>query len=96
MSPIWPHPKPKPEPPVPVPEPPVPAPDDGTLGITDYWKLWQHIKQIPIKKLFPAVTATSAVLFFAISGVLAWLVVLGAFIVNLFKLLTVKIWRLFQ
>lgn len=81
----WLRPKPKPD-----------VPPDSTPGLTTYFQAWQKLKQIPIKKLFPGVTAVGAVVFFAISGVLAWLVLFVSFIVNLFKLLTVKLWRLFK
>lgn len=59
--------------------------DDGTLGLPKYLQAWRTLRDIPIKKLFPAVVSVSAVVFFAISGVLAWLVLICSFVVKLFK-----------
>jgi len=83
----WFKPKPKPAPgptPVPEPEPTKPA---GPLG---YIRAWQLFKTIPVHKLFPALTATSVVVFLAISGALAWLVVFVRFMLHLFMALSGK------
>jgi hypothetical protein len=78
------------------PEKPDTAPDAPPPGLVKYIQAWQKLKEIPIQKLWPAVTSMSAIVFLAISGLIAWVVLFIAFIVNLFKLLTVKLWRLFK
>lgn len=73
--------------PKPVPEPPKPAPAPvPEPGLKTYLKIWERLRKIPITQLFPAVTSVSAVVFFAISGVLAWLVIFCAFVLRLFKI----------
>jgi len=59
-----------PTPPVP---PPTPAPTPVNRPTTvDYIKAWKLLKEIPFHKLGRAVSASAVVVFFAISGVLAW------------------------
>jgi hypothetical protein len=69
-----------------VPPTPAPAPDPGTLSGPQWLKAWATLRQIPIKKLFPAVTSVGVVVFLALSGLLAWVVLVLSFIVRLFKL----------
>jgi hypothetical protein len=78
---IWPWtPKPAPEP---TPEPtPKPAPSPKYLKA-----LWA-LKDIPLSKLFPLVFTVPFVVFLAISGLVAWLVVFASFITQLFWVLT--------
>lgn len=64
-----------------------PKPDDNdtTVSIPKYVQAWNLLRKIPVEKLGPAVLSVSTVIFFAISGVLAWLVLFGAFVCQLFK-----------
>lgn len=56
-----------PEPaPAPVPEPP------RQPGAIDYLKAWRLLKDIPVQKLGKLVSMSAVIVFFAISGVLAW------------------------
>lgn len=63
-----------------------PTDGDGTIGLPKYLQAWNLLRKIQIKKLFPAVVSVSTVVFFAISGVLAWAVLFGSFICKLFKM----------
>lgn len=72
------RPRPKPTP-QPVPEPAAPS-------VGKYLQIWRLLQQIPVTKLFPAVVSVSGVVFLAISGLIAWLVVFAAFVIRLFKI----------
>jgi hypothetical protein len=63
--------------PAPTPEPPK-AP-----GTFDYLKAWQLLKKIPLQKLGSVVSLSAVIVFFALSGVIAWLVVLAKFALTL-------------
>jgi len=63
-----------------------PAPN--AASIFKYIELARRLHSIPFKKLFPAVVSVSSVLFFAISGFVAWLVVFLALAVQLFRVFT--------
>lgn len=80
---IWPWtPKPKP---APVPEPaPTPPPASAPKYLRALWAL----KNIPVSKLFPLVFTVPVVVFLALSGLVAWLVVLASFVTHLFRALT--------
>jgi hypothetical protein len=65
--------------------PPAKPDDPGTLAGPQWLKAWATLRQIPIKKLLPAVTSVGVVVFLALSGLLAWVVVVLSFIVRLFK-----------
>ena len=80
---IWPWtPKPAPEP---APEPtPKPAPAPSPKYLKALWAL----KDIPLSKLFPLVFTVPVVVFLAISGLVAWLVVFASFVTHLFWVLT--------
>lgn len=72
--------KPKPAPPldsVPVPAAP---------NLAKYLQIWQLLKKIPVQKMLPAVVSVSGVVFLAISGLIAWLVILCVFVLRLFKI----------
>lgn len=73
---------------------PVDPEDDGTLGPLKYLQAWNTLRNIPIKKLFPAALSVSTVVFFAVSGLLAWLVLICSFVAKLFKIAFkwLKIW----
>lgn len=72
--------------PKPAPEAPKAPDNDGTLNLPGYLKLWSLLRTLPIKKLFPAVVSVSTVVFLAISGLIAWFVLLCSFVVKLFKI----------
>jgi hypothetical protein len=80
---IWPWtPKPAPEP---APEPtPKPAPAPSPKYLKALWAL----KDIPLSKLFPLVFTVPVVVFLALSGLVAWLVVFASFVTHLFWVLT--------
>lgn len=59
-----------PTPPAPPPAP-APTPVNRPTAV-DYIKAWKLLKEIPFHKLGRAVSASAVVVFFAISGVLAW------------------------
>jgi hypothetical protein len=50
-----------------------------------YLKAWAILRQIDFKKLAPAVFTVSTVLFFAISGFIAWLGLLVGFFIRIVK-----------
>jgi hypothetical protein len=50
-----------------------------------YLKAWAILRQIDFKKLGPAVFTVPAVLFFAISGFIAWLGLLVGFFIRIVK-----------
>lgn len=64
------------------------APVDNTPGLAKYLQIWQLLSKIQVQKLWPAVLSVSGVVFFAISGLIAWVVIMMAFICKLFKILT--------
>ena len=74
----------KPEPaPVPRPAPaPTPAPKT-TPGLVGYLKAWKLFNAANFAKLGPAVGLSLLTLFFAISGLLAWIVVILRFVITL-------------
>lgn len=50
-----------------------------------YLRAWLILRQIDFKKLAPAVFTVPAVLFFAISGFIAWLGLLVGFFIRIVK-----------
>lgn len=71
----------KPAPPEPTPEPaPEPPRQPGAI---DYLKAWRLLKDIPIQNLGQLVSLSAAIVFFAISGVLAWGLVFVKFLLTL-------------
>lgn len=71
----------KPATPEPTPEPaPEPARQPGAI---DYLKAWRLLKDIQIQKLGKLVSLSAVIVFFAISGVLAWGLVFVKFILTL-------------
>ena len=75
---FWPRPKPKPE--------PVPAPDNDVTP-TKWLQVWALFRKIPVQELLPVFTLVPVLVFFAVSGLLAWTVVILSFIVRLMKVL---------
>ena len=64
----------------PTPDTPAPAPVE-----THYLRALAILRQIDFKKLAPVVFTVPAVLFFAISGVIAWLGLLVGFFIRIVK-----------
>jgi len=70
----------KPQPaPAPTPVPPMPV----NPGLVDYLKAWKLFNAANFAKLGPAVGLSLLTLFFAISGLLAWVVVILKFVLTL-------------
>lgn len=68
---------------------PVPVPDVTPDKPSPQWmRALLLLRKIPIQKLFPALTLTSLIVFLALSGLIAWIVVILAFAVQLFRVLT--------
>jgi hypothetical protein len=77
---FWPRPKPK----------PVPQPDptpDNTVSPAKWLQAWALFRKIPVQELLPVFTLVPVLVFFAVSGLLAWTVVLLAFMARLLKVL---------
>ena len=72
----------KPEP-VPSPAPAPALPPKTTPGLVGYLKAWKLFNASNFAKLGPAVGLSLLTLFFAISGLLAWVVVILRFILTL-------------
>lgn len=75
--------KPKPVP-APVPDKPEPEPTPHPRW-TNYLQAWNMLRKIPFQKLTPALLSVSTVLFFAISGFVAWVVLICSWIVKTIK-----------
>lgn len=69
----------KPDGPVPDPSP-GPAPDR-----VPYLRIWALLGKINMRELWPAVVSIPVLLFFAISGLLAWVVIVLRFLVNIWQ-----------
>jgi hypothetical protein len=70
-----------PDAPQPAPPPtPTPAP---TPTVVDYVKAWRLLKEIPFHKLGRVVSLSGVIIFFAISGVLAWLALVAKFMTGI-------------
>lgn len=63
--------------PEPVPEPP------HQPNMIDYVKAWRLLKEIPFHKLGRVVSLSGVIIFFAISGVLAWLSLVARFMLGI-------------
>lgn len=69
-----------PKKPDPVPEPtPTPEPDKNPPGVVDYLKAWRLLKDIPFRRIWPALVSVPVIAFFAVSGLAAWLFFLFGF-----------------
>jgi len=62
--------------------PPAPTPPKQP-GAIDYLKAWRLLKDIPIQQLGRVISLSAVVVFFAISGVLAWILVFVRFLLGL-------------
>lgn len=72
----------KPVTPAPTPEP---APTPNTPGLTDYVRAWRLLRDIPFRKIWPGLVSIPMIVFFAVSGIVAWLFFVLGFIVRLFQ-----------
>lgn len=52
-------------------------------GAIDYLKAWQLLKNIPVQQLGRVVSLSAILVFFAISGLLAWVFVFVRFLLGL-------------
>lgn len=78
----WLRPDKKPEP-VPV---PTPEPDKNPPGLSDYVKAWRLLKDIPFRRIWPVLVSVPVIVFFALSGVAAWVFFLTGFTLRLLGL----------
>ena len=73
---IWPFPRPKPEPtPEPTPEP-VPAPDGDGKAPAAIVRAWWILRNTDLRSLRAVFTFVPLTVFFALSGLLVWIVVI--------------------
>lgn len=70
----------KPDEPQPAPAPVSPSPHQP--NVVDYVKAWRLLKEIPFHKLGRVVSLSGVIVFFAISGVLAWLSLFAKFMLG--------------
>lgn len=75
---LWKKPKP--------PTPDTPAPPADTDNAIPWVRVGIILRSIPFKKLLPAFFAVPTLLFFAISGLIAWIMLVLRFAVNIFNL----------
>jgi hypothetical protein len=68
----WLKPQPKPAPPGPTPEP-APA---NKPNVIDYLKAWKTLQGVPVEKLGSLAVLIPAIVFLAISGMVAWAAIL--------------------
>lgn len=70
-----------------TPEPePTPAPPREPTSLADYMRAWRMLKEIPLKRIWPALLSVPVIVFFAVSGMAAWLLVLAGFALRLLRL----------
>jgi hypothetical protein len=67
------------------PVPPQPPRPDTAPDRVPYLRIWAVLSKINMRELWPALLSIPVLLFFAISGVLAWVVVVCRFLVNLWR-----------
>lgn len=73
--------------PNPTPEPePAPVPDKDPPSLADYMKAWRMLKDIPFRRIWPALVSVPVIVFFAVSGIAAWAFVLIGFALRLLRL----------
>lgn len=74
----------KPDTPEPTPTP-APVSPPSPPNIVDYVKAWRRLKEIPFHKLGRAIGLSGVIVFFAISGVLAWVSLLAKFMLGVVR-----------
>lgn len=55
------------------PDVPVPAPPIDGLDRTPWMRVWLTLRTVNLKELWPVIVSVPAIVFFAISGFVAWL-----------------------
>ena len=79
-----------PKPPEPKPPPDVkpapPKPERKNPGVTDYIRVWQLLNGAQLKNVWPALVTVPVIAFFALSGLVAWLVLFGGLILRFFSI----------
>lgn len=79
----WPF-RPKPVPPTPAPAPAPLPPQKPTL--LDYARAWKILKETKLEKIWPALVSVPVLLFFTLSGIVAWLITLAGFVLRFLRL----------
>jgi len=72
--------------PAPQPNPTPDSPEPASGGVP-WLRVGLLLRSIPFKKLKPVFFTVPALLFFAISGLIAWIVVVLRFAINIFDVL---------
>lgn len=73
--------------PAPPPAPtPAPVPDQPP-GPIPYLRVWALLRSVNFKELWPVLVSVPVLVFFALSGLVAWLVVAARFVVSLWRVL---------
>lgn len=68
------------------PQPVIPdAPNDDATR-TPYLRVWAILRGVNLKELWPIFVSVPMIVFFAISGLLAWLALIVKFVVGIFGL----------
>lgn len=73
-------------------QPPAPEPTNDPK-MADYLKVMRLLRQIDFKKLLPVFLTVPALVFFAISGLIAWLAVLCGFFIRIARSIAGLFWR---
>lgn len=50
-----------------------PVPQDDGPNRTPWMRVWLTLRQVNLKELWPVVVSVPAIVFFAVSGMIAWL-----------------------
>jgi hypothetical protein len=75
----------KPTPPTPAPTPtPVPAQPPGPLV---YMRIWALLRAVNFQELWPVLVSVPVLVFFALSGLVAWLVLAVRFLYTIWRVL---------
>lgn len=77
--PLFPRPKPKPEP-APL---PTPAPNDPSALL--WLKIGMILRKIPVQPALAGLITVPALVFFAVSGMVAWLVLAVKFVIGVYN-----------
>ena len=70
----------------PQPEPNTPDTPEPKPGLSDYLRVWQLLKGVNFKQLWPALVSVPVIVFFTLSGILAWGFLLFGFILRMIKI----------
>lgn len=80
----WLKPQPKPAPPKPAPPKPAPV---AKPGVIDYLKAWKTLQSVPVDKLGALAVLIPAIVFLAVSGLVAWAAILGGLFLRILWLI---------